>query len=60
VVRLFTDVPVKEVIGSRVQANKAGRINHIEIGSIYRENGNLFMKDIPSFWEVFQQLWDAP
>jgi hypothetical protein len=47
--RLSTIVPVKEVIGNRVQANNAGRINCLERDSRYGDKGNLFTKDILSF-----------
>jgi len=49
VVRLSATVPIKEVIGDRVQANNAGRINCLQRDSRYGDKGNLFTKDILSF-----------
>jgi len=49
VVRLSTNVLVKEVIGKRIQANNAGRIKRVERESRYGDKGNLFVKDILSF-----------
>lgn len=48
-VRHSTNVPVKTVIGIRVQTNNAGRIKRLERESRYGGSGNLFMKDILSF-----------
>jgi hypothetical protein len=49
VVRLSTNVPVKEDIGNRVQGINADRIMHFEHERRYGDNGSLFMKDILSF-----------